>query len=133
MRKIELQPWQRIIVTENAGRFARGLFHSDGYRGINRVRAHLADGDHWYEYPRYLFTNESADILRLCGEALDRLGWLGVIPGAIPYPWPGARRWRGSTNSSAPSTEGGRGSGPVRRVEVLGLGQGPAARGQAGP
>ena len=74
MRKIELQPWQRIIVTENAGRFACGLFHSDGYRGINRVRAELADGDHWYEYPRYLFTNESADILRLCGEALDRLG-----------------------------------------------------------
>jgi hypothetical protein len=73
MRKIELQPWQRTIVTTHAGRFARGLFHSDGYRGINRVRAHLADGDHWYEYPRYLFTNESADILRLCGDALDRL------------------------------------------------------------
>src|SRR5690349_12665166 len=53
---------------------ARGLFHSDGYRGINRVRAQLADGDHWYEYPRYLFANESADILRLCGEALDQLG-----------------------------------------------------------
>ena len=73
-RKIELQPWQRIMVTENAGRFARGLFHSDGYRGINRVRAELAYGNHWYEYPRYLFTNESADILRLCGEALDQLG-----------------------------------------------------------
>jgi hypothetical protein len=26
------------------------------------------------EYPRYLFTNESGDILRLCGETLDRLG-----------------------------------------------------------
>jgi hypothetical protein len=64
MRKIELQPWQRTIVTANAGRFARGLFHSDGYRGINTVRAQLADGDHWYEYPRYLFTNESADIQR---------------------------------------------------------------------
>jgi len=74
MRKIELQPWQHTIVTANTGRLARGLFHSDGYRGINRVRAHLADGDHWYEYPRYLFTNESADILWLGGEALDRLG-----------------------------------------------------------
>ena len=71
MRKIELEPWQRTIVTIHADRFARGLFHSDGWRGINRVRAHLAEGDHWYEYPRYLFTNESADILRLCGEALD--------------------------------------------------------------
>ena len=38
MRTIELQPWQRTIVTANAGRFARGLFHSDGYRGFNRVR-----------------------------------------------------------------------------------------------
>ncbi len=47
MRKIELQSWQRTIVTANAGRFTRGLVHSDGYRGINRVRAHLADGDQW--------------------------------------------------------------------------------------
>ena len=31
-------------------------------------------GDHWYEYPRYLFSNESADILGLCGQALDQLG-----------------------------------------------------------
>ena len=52
----------------------RGLFHSDGWRGVNRVRRTLADGDHWYEYSRYLFGNESADILRLCGEALDQLG-----------------------------------------------------------
>jgi len=67
MRNIELQPWQRTIVMANPGRLARGLFHSDGYRGINRVRARLAEGDRWYEYPRYLFTNESKDILRLCG------------------------------------------------------------------
>jgi len=74
MRKIELQPWQRTIVLNNPGHFTRGLFHSDGYRGINRVRARLADGERWYEYPRYLFTNESKDILRLCGETLDQLG-----------------------------------------------------------
>jgi hypothetical protein len=74
MRKIELQPWQRTIVMANPGCFARGLFHSDGYRGINRVRAHLTDGDHCYEYARYIFTNESSDILRLCGETLDQLG-----------------------------------------------------------
>ena len=52
----------------------KGLFHSDGYRGINRVRRLLADGDRWYEYPRYLFVNHSTDILQLCGEGLDRLG-----------------------------------------------------------
>jgi hypothetical protein len=67
MRTIELYTWQRSIVKGNPDHFARGLFHSDGNRGINRVRAHLADGDRWYEYPRYLFTNESRDILRLCG------------------------------------------------------------------
>jgi hypothetical protein len=38
------------------------------------VRRPLADGDHWYEYPRYMFTNESRDILGLCGAALDHLG-----------------------------------------------------------
>jgi len=38
------------------------------------VRRGLPGGDRWYEYPRYLFSNESQDILRLCGETLDRLG-----------------------------------------------------------
>jgi hypothetical protein len=50
------------------------LFHFDGYRGINRVRRTAAGGDRWYEYPRYLFDNHSGDILRLCGQTLDRLG-----------------------------------------------------------
>jgi hypothetical protein len=75
IRQIELQAWQQMIVTEFPGEFARGLFHSDGYRGVNRVRARLASGDRRYEYPRYLFVNESEDILRLCGQTLD---WLGV-------------------------------------------------------
>jgi hypothetical protein len=74
MRTITLQPWQRAIVLENPGHFARGLFHSGGYRGINRVRRQLANGDHWYEYPRYLFTDESGGILRLRGETLDQFG-----------------------------------------------------------
>lgn len=73
-RKIELESWQSAIVQEYPGEFARGLFHSDGWRGVNRVRRRLSDGDRWYEYPRYLFGNESTDILRLCGETLDRLG-----------------------------------------------------------
>ena len=74
---IELEPWQQEIVTAYPGDFARGLFHSDGCRLINRVRRPLKEGDRWYEYPRYLFVNKSADIHRLCGEALDRLGWPG--------------------------------------------------------
>jgi hypothetical protein len=73
LRRIELQEWQQTIVAESPGEFVRGLFHSDGYRGMNRVRRVLADGEHRYEYPRYLFTNKSLDILGLCGAALDRL------------------------------------------------------------
>jgi hypothetical protein len=73
LRKIELAAWQQVIVDRYPGDFARGLFHSDGYRGMNRIRRALADGDHWYEYPRYLFSNESKDILGLCGQVLDRL------------------------------------------------------------
>ena len=73
-RTIELARWQQDIVDRHPGAFARGLFHSDGCRFLSRVRRPLADGDRWYVYPRYMFTNESADILGLCGQALDRLG-----------------------------------------------------------
>ncbi|WP_370018650.1 helix-turn-helix domain-containing protein [Planotetraspora sp. GP83] len=73
-REIVLAEWQQEIVEAHTGQFVRGLIHSDGYRGMNRVRHTVAGQDKWYEYPRYLFKNESKDILRLCGEALDRLG-----------------------------------------------------------
>jgi hypothetical protein len=74
LRKIELAEWQKVIVEQCPGEFARGLFHSDGCRALNRVRRRLESGERWYEYPRYVFVNESADILFLCGQALDRLG-----------------------------------------------------------
>ncbi|MER5999342.1 helix-turn-helix domain-containing protein [Nonomuraea angiospora] len=73
-RPIVLEPWQREIVSAHPGRFVRGLIHSDGYRGMNRVRRVLPSGVRWYEFPRYHFKNESPDILALCGEALDLLG-----------------------------------------------------------
>ncbi|HEY2508789.1 MAG TPA: transcriptional regulator [Streptosporangiaceae bacterium] len=84
-REIRLEAWQRIITTKHPDSFARGLIHSDGSRFTNRVRRPLADGDHWYEYPRYMFTNESRDILALCGEALDQLGvsWKFSRPNTI--------------------------------------------------
>lgn len=52
---------------------------------MNRVRRVLADGEHWYEYPRYLFSNKSTDILGLCGAALDGLGvdWRFARPDVI--------------------------------------------------
>ena len=44
-----------------------------------------------------------------CGCAVTRWigsGWRGASPGRTRYRWHGGRRWRGSTSSSAPSTEG---------------------------
>ena len=73
-RTIELEPSQRIITGQHPGSFARGLFHSDGCRFLSRVRRPLAEGGRWCVYPRYMFTNESQDILGLCGETLDQLG-----------------------------------------------------------
>ncbi|MGW1062330.1 hypothetical protein [Micromonospora rubida] len=69
-RPIVLADWQREIVAAHPGDFVRGLFHSDGCRVANRVTAH----GRAYVYPRYLFTNESADIMGLCQWALDLLG-----------------------------------------------------------
>lgn len=106
-RKIGLVHRQEVIVRKYPGEFARGLFHSDGWRGVNRVRRTLADGDHWYEYPRYLFGNESADILGCAVRRWISSGWRGVTPGAIRSRWRGAGRWRGSTSSSALSTDNG--------------------------
>ena len=89
-RTIELVPWQQEIVTRCPGAFIRGLFHSDGCRSTNRVRRKLAGGDRWYEYPRYFFSNESADIIGLCGQALDQVGvsWRMARPNVLS----GARR-----------------------------------------
>lgn len=73
-RAITLAGWQKEIVDRYAQEFLRGLIHSDGCRFVNRVRRPLKDGDRWYEYPRYNFTNVSVDIQRLFTDALDRLG-----------------------------------------------------------
>ncbi len=84
-RRIELQTWQEEIVCEFPGELARGLFHSDGCRIINRVCKVLRGRERWYEYSRYFFQNESSDILGLCGQALDRLGvgWRYSRPNTI--------------------------------------------------
>ena len=68
-RKIELVPWQEEIVDAEPGPFLRGLIHSDGWRGVNRVRSKGKD----YEYPRYQL-NRSDDIRKLFTDACDRLG-----------------------------------------------------------
>lgn len=73
-REIALAPWQRAIVDGHTEEFVRGLIHSDGCRSINRVRRPGKNGDRWYEYPRYFFTNASDDIRKLYTDALDALG-----------------------------------------------------------
>ncbi|WP_119732004.1 helix-turn-helix domain-containing protein [Thermomonospora amylolytica] len=85
LRTIRLMSWQEEIVNECTERFVRGLLHSDGCRITNRVRRPLPSGERWYEYPRYLFVNESRDIFELFGAALDRLGvaWRYSKPNTI--------------------------------------------------
>lgn len=73
-RSIELEPWQREIVEADPRPFLRGLFHSDGCRITNWTVRPLLAGPKRYEYPRYFFSNESADIIGLCTWALDLLG-----------------------------------------------------------
>lgn len=70
-RPIRLAPWQREIAIDRwPDQLLRGLIHSDGCRCLNRV---MVRGRH-YEYVRYLFSNESADIRDLFVEACSRLG-----------------------------------------------------------
>ncbi|WP_433550793.1 transcriptional regulator [Micromonospora zamorensis] len=69
-RPIVLTDWQRPILQSHPGDFLRGLFHSDGCRSANRVTVRGKA----YVYPRYMFVNESTDIMRLCQWGLDLLG-----------------------------------------------------------
>lgn len=78
-RRIVLADWQRQIVQEHPGDFLRGLFHSDGTRFANRVTVRGKE----YVYPRYMFSNRSADIMGLCQWALDLLG----IAWRMNLPW----------------------------------------------
>lgn len=60
-RQIALERWQRGLVSSHPEEFLAGLIHSDGCRCINRVKG--------FEYPRYFFTNLSADIRDLFVQA----------------------------------------------------------------
>jgi hypothetical protein len=69
-RIIALAAWQVEIVETRPGEFLRGLIHSDGWRGLNRV--HVKGRD--YAYPRYQFSNRSDDIRQLFVYACEVLG-----------------------------------------------------------
>jgi hypothetical protein len=69
-RRIALERWQQGIVEDQPGRFLRGLIHSDGCRSRNRVTVRGRS----YSYPRYTFSNTSADIRRLFCVTCEQLG-----------------------------------------------------------
>ncbi|WP_405524416.1 helix-turn-helix domain-containing protein [Streptomyces canus] len=73
-RTIALVPWQQAIVDEHPWEFIRGLIHSDGCRITNWTTRLVAGERKRYEYPRYCFSNRSADIMRLFTNTLDRVG-----------------------------------------------------------
>ena len=74
-RRIELAYWQRRLTEEHPDALIRGLIHSDGCRTINRFKTKLPSGRvAEYEYPRYFFTNLSADIRGIFCEHCELLG-----------------------------------------------------------
>lgn len=70
LREIKLVDWQREIVEADPRPLLRGLIHSDGSRHINTIK----HPKRTYRYPRYEFTNLSADIKRIFCDACDTLG-----------------------------------------------------------
>lgn len=68
-RRIELELWQCDLVDQAPGALLRGLIHTDGWRGENRV---TVKGKR-YSYPRYQFSNRSHDIRNMFCEACELL------------------------------------------------------------
>jgi hypothetical protein len=66
LRPIILTQWQRNIVRLEPARLLRGLIQSDGCRVLNSVNGR--------RYPRYLFTNESAEIRGIFCQACSGYG-----------------------------------------------------------
>jgi hypothetical protein len=66
-RSIVLAPWQRHLVERRPDQLLRGLILSDGCRFLNTGRG----GWCW---PRYEFSNRSADIRAIFCYACDQLG-----------------------------------------------------------
>ncbi|WP_046498488.1 helix-turn-helix domain-containing protein [Streptomyces odonnellii] len=73
-RSIVLEPWQQRIVRIHPWELLRGLIHSDGCRVTNWTSQVVAGEKKRYEYPRYFFSNLSADILRLYTDTLNAVG-----------------------------------------------------------
>jgi len=98
-RRIVLSDWQLDLVDRAPGSLLRGLVHTDGWRGLNKVRV---KGKR-YAYPRYQFSSRSDDIRRIFTQGRDALGSHGGRGAAGTSRWRAGTRWLGSTSSSGAS------------------------------
>lgn len=70
LRPIVLEPWQRWVAIERHPKsLLRGLIHSDGCRATNTIKAPSGT----YSYPRYQFSNRSAEIRAIFTLACERV------------------------------------------------------------
>jgi hypothetical protein len=75
LRRIVLAAWQRELTARYPRELLRGLIHSDGCRTVNRFQTKLPSGRvAQYEYPRYFFSNLSADIRGIFCDHCELLG-----------------------------------------------------------
>jgi len=74
-RPIRLTAWQRALTERHPKCLIRGLIHSDGCRVVNQFETKLPSGRvAEYSYPRYFFSNLSADIREIFCDHCDLLG-----------------------------------------------------------
>jgi hypothetical protein len=74
LRRLSLVDWQHELTELHPRALVRGLIHSDGCRTVNRFKTKLPSGRvAEYEYPRYFFSNLSADIREIFCDHCDLL------------------------------------------------------------
>jgi len=73
-RSIQLEERQSDLVQRHPEAFLTGLIHSDGCRAMNKVKHLRNDEVVRYAYPRYFFSNRSADIRELFMWACGLIG-----------------------------------------------------------
>ena len=73
-RRIVMEPWQTALIDRFPAQLIRGLIHSDGCRSMNNITRRWSGRCANYSYPRYEFSNASADIRLLFTATCEQLG-----------------------------------------------------------
>jgi hypothetical protein len=105
LRKIQLAEWQQIIVERYPGKFARGLLHSDGYRGLNRVRHALETGSAGTSTRGICSSTSRRTSSGCAARRWTGWGWSGGSRSRTRSRSRSGTRWRGSISSWGRSTE----------------------------